>query len=72
MWFVKGILSGFGVFLIGFLVYAVSKLRPIESTKATSANLLVSLTASNVWFWVALLLCLAVGCYLFRPHLGAS
>ena len=70
MWLVKGMLSGLGVFAIGFIIYLAAKLRPIEATKATSANLLVTLTASNIWFWIALVLCLAVGCYLLRPHVA--
>jgi hypothetical protein len=66
MWFVKGILAGSGVFVIWLIVYLFAKLRPIEATKATSVNLLLSLTASNIWFWIVLLLCLGVCCYVFR------
>lgn len=68
MWFVKGILAGSGVFAVGFIIYLTAKLRPIEATKATSVNLLLSLTASNIWFWITLLLCLGIGCYMFRTH----
>jgi len=70
-WIVKGVLLGLGVFVVGALVYLVSKLWPIEANKATSINLLRSLTIWNPWFWVGLIAALTVGC-LIAKRLSAS
>jgi len=47
-------------------VYVVGKLRPLEADKATSVNLLLSLTASNLWFWVAFAAAVIAGCAVVR------
>ncbi|HXN50440.1 MAG TPA: hypothetical protein VN943_00785 [Candidatus Acidoferrum sp.] len=66
MWIIKGVLLGLGVFLVGSIVYVVGKLRPLEADKATSVNLLLSLTASNLWFWVAFAAAVIAGCAVVR------
>ncbi len=65
MWIVKGMLLGSGFFLVAALVYIINKLRPFEANKATSVNLLLHLTAWNLWFWTAFVICVLVGCLIF-------
>lgn len=62
MWILKGSLLGFGLFVVGAVVYVVSKLRPIEAGKATSVDLVLFLTIRNLWFWFGLVAAIAIGC----------
>lgn len=66
MWILKGLLLGFGLFFVGSLVYIVNKMRPIEAHKATSGNLLLSLTVWNLWYWIVFVATLTLACWLVR------
>jgi hypothetical protein len=67
MWILKGILLGFGIFVIGSLVYVGAKLRPFEEHKATGISAITGVTLYNPWWWVILVVILALACCFVRP-----
>lgn len=70
MIWVKGISIGLVVFVIGAVWYVISKLRPIAEHKATSVDLIRSLTIGNLWFWTGLVAALIIGILVAKKMAG--
>ena len=60
MWILKGNLLGGGLFAFGTLVFLFATIRPKAHT-ATGLSVITGLTIHNVWFWIELVACLALG-----------
>jgi len=71
MWIAKGVFLGlwlFGFGTITFLYFAIY--RNLQPRTAVAVNVVTSYTSQNLWWWVALAACIALGLALVRSYPG--
>ena len=61
MWILKGSLLGLGLFVFGTLLFLIAAAGPFRANRAIGLNVITGLTIHNLWFWIALAACLALG-----------
>jgi hypothetical protein len=61
----KGILLGFGLAAVGTIVY-VYLMVSHNGARATGTTALMSWTVMNVYYWLALVVALILGCAIIR------
>ena len=67
MMIVKSLAVGLGIFLVGTIVYLLSRLGVTAGqNKATGVSVLAVYTIWNVWYWLAFVASLAVGYWVVR------
>ena len=74
MWFIKGMVLGATLFVIGFFAYALALARRMhlrwDSAVYGPREMLTTLTFRNPYFWLAFAGALMIGCAMVRswPH----
>jgi hypothetical protein len=69
MWILKGSLLGFGMFIVGVIVYLVLWLRAdaqLSEAKAIGLSVISYLTIYNPFFWASLVASIVIGCAMVR------
>lgn len=61
MWIVKGLALGSTFFVIGTILYIYMAIIRPSQAQATGLSVIQGVTIHNVFFWVALVACLALG-----------
>ena len=61
MWIVKGLALGSTFFVIGTILYLYLAVIHPSHAQATGLTVIQGLTVQNIFFWVALVACLALG-----------
>jgi hypothetical protein len=62
MWIIRGLLLGFGLFVMGTLVFLkFTVFSPTAHSAATGLSAIQAYTTQNPFFWAALVACLVLG-----------
>lgn len=65
MWTGKGILLGIGLFAVATIVYVYLMIRG-SSAQATGVTAIMAWTVMNVFYWLAFVAALILGCAIVR------
>ena len=71
MWILKGALLGLAVFLIGAFAFVCWRVSA-SSAAATGITAIQGWTVQNPLFWLGLVVCMALGCVIFRTRRGTG
>jgi hypothetical protein len=66
MWTGKGILLGIGLFAIATVVYVYLMICGNPAAQATGVTAIMSWTVMNIFYWIAFVAALVVGCAIVR------
>jgi hypothetical protein len=67
----KGILLGFGLAVLGTIIY-VYQMIVHSHARATGTTALMSWTVMNVYYWLAFVIALIIGCTIIRLWAGSK